>query len=57
MKRFDYVIFSVKDRLNDKVMNLNGGLKQLIALIRSLLSKPKLILLDEPASSLDTEVL
>ncbi len=47
--------FSIKDRLNDKVMNLNGGLKQLIALIRSLLSKPELILLDEPTSSLDTE--
>ena len=47
--------FSIKDRLNDKVMDLNGGLKQLIALIRSLLSKPELILLDEPTSSLDTE--
>ncbi|MBG09084.1 MAG: hypothetical protein CME68_10025 [Halobacteriovoraceae bacterium] len=47
--------FSIKDRLNDNVMNLNGGLKQLIALIRSLLSKPELILLDEPTSSLDTE--
>ena len=47
--------FSVKDRLNDKVTDLNGGLKQIIALIRSLLSKPELILLDEPTSSLDTE--
>ena len=47
--------FSIKARLNDKVMDLNGGLKQLIALIRSLLSKPELILLDEPTSSLDTE--
>ena len=47
--------FSIKDRLNEKIMDLNGGLKQLVALIRSLLSKPELILLDEPTSSLDTE--
>jgi len=47
--------FSIEDRLNEKIMNLNGGLKQLTALIRSLLSKPELILLDEPTSSLDTE--
>ena len=34
--------------------NLSGGQKQMIALIRSLLQNKKIILLDEPSSSLDT---
>ena len=41
--------------LNLKVSEANGGLKQQIALIRSLLSRPQILLLDEPTSSLDTE--
>ena len=47
--------FSVKNMLNLKVSEANGGLKQQIALIRSLLSRPQILLLDEPTSSLDTE--
>ena len=35
--------------------NLSGGQKQMIALIRSLLQNKKIILLDEPSSSLDNK--
>ena len=41
------------DRLGLKVRDANGGLKQKVALIRALLSRPDLILADEPTASLD----
>lgn len=44
-----------KSYLNEKVKNLSGGEKQRIALIRSLLFKPKILLLDEVTSSLDVD--
>ena len=47
--------FSIHEMLNLKVSEANGGLKQQVALIRALLSRPQVLLLDEPTSSLDTE--
>ena len=42
--------------LNKYIINLSGGEKQRIAIVRLLLLKPKLIILDEPTASLDVSV-
>ena len=46
-------IMGVDDRLHLKAMDANGGLKQKIAIIRALLTKPDIFIADEPTSSLD----
>jgi cell division transport system ATP-binding protein len=48
-------ILKIKDRLEVKMERANGGLKQLIAIMKAVLSKPDVILADEPTSSLDME--
>jgi cell division transport system ATP-binding protein len=48
-------ILGINDRMNLKISEANGGLKQKVAIIRSLLTRPDVLIADEPTSSLDLD--
>ena len=45
--------YGLSEFQNKKVSSLSGGMRQRVALIRTIATKPNLILLDEPFSALD----
>lgn len=48
-------VLGFKDKLSLLIKDANGGLKQKVAMVRALLSRPQVLLADEPTAALDKE--
>lgn len=48
-------VLGFEDKLDLKVEKANGGLKAKVAMVRALLTRPDIIIADEPTAALDTE--
>ena len=46
-------LLGLREHLDKKIEQLSGGQKQRVALARTMVMKPKILLLDEPLSALD----
>jgi len=48
-------VLGIEDKLGLKISDANGGLKQKVAMVRALMTRPNVLLADEPTAALDKE--